>query len=71
MAIDPDVEMFINALDSRISALEMASGASVDLSEILSRLATLESMINVPVNPDSVTQSYEDGTTVVYNRVKE
>lgn len=48
MAIDPDLEPILQAIEAR--------------------LAALEALAQVPVNPHTVIQKYEDDTEIVFKR---
>ena len=42
---------------------------SPDLGDLPSRVSALESQIKVPINPIKVTQTYEDDSEIVYEKI--
>ncbi len=69
MAIDPDVSVLLSALTVRIEALELSSQAPVDLTDLTAKVSALENIVNIPINPVTVIQTYEDGTEITYEKI--
>jgi hypothetical protein len=68
MAVDPDAEALINILSARIDVLEASIGTPVDLTELTNRVSALEAKVNVPINPHTVIQQYEDNSEIIYKK---
>jgi hypothetical protein len=68
MAVDPDAEVLINILSARIDVLEASVGTPVDLTELTDRVSALETKVNVPINPHTVIQQYDDNSEIIYKK---
>jgi hypothetical protein len=66
MNIDPDVEVLLSALEARIANLE--AGSVGDITDLENRVSTLETQVNIPVNPNTVVQFYDDGSSITYKK---
>lgn len=67
MAIDPDVQVLLDALEARI-----ASAQSVDLTDLENRVAALEIIVQTVVHPDEIIEVYQVSgteTRITYRKV--
>jgi hypothetical protein len=68
MAIDPDVNVLLSALETRIAVLEAGGVGTPALVDLENRILAVEEAISVPINPHTVRQSYDDGSEIVYEK---
>jgi hypothetical protein len=64
MAIDPDVQLLLDALEARIEALENQPTDP----NLAARVSALEVAINLPINPHTVIQQYDDNSEIIYEK---